>query len=73
VSYDEAMAELTPQRTGACPICGWETWDGECDQCLRTMYDGIAADIGAPPDWKEQAQRLGYRIEHPGHEGQSDG
>jgi hypothetical protein len=24
-----------PQRTGGCPVCGWETWDGDCNECEK--------------------------------------
>lgn len=24
-----------PERTRACRMCGWETWDGECWECFK--------------------------------------
>jgi hypothetical protein len=31
---DEERFDI-PQRTGACKVCGWETWDGECNECEK--------------------------------------
>jgi len=30
--HDDDRFDL-PVRTGACPVCGWETWDGDCNEC----------------------------------------
>jgi hypothetical protein len=35
IRADEDRYDI-PQRTAACRVCGWETWDDECWECFKS-------------------------------------